>query len=242
MKLLIVEDKLSEYKSKDLIPTECLQCKSPFYKTKGLVLRILYGDLKNTNKGNFCTKECFYKSKTKKKEFNCANCNKLVFKTVERTKKSKNIFCSQSCSAVFNNKKRGYKSEKVELNKKCVCGILIKSNRKYCTIKCQAHEKTNKTFDKIESNNYFVKSNKQYKSYLIAKRGHRCEMCSFTEWGGKPILLILDHIDGNSDNFELENLRIICSNCDTLTPTYKNRNKGKGRFARRQRYRDGKSF
>ena len=58
----------------------------------------------------------------------------------------------------------------------------------------------------------------------------------------KPILLILDHINGNSDNCSLENLRLICSNCDTLTPTYKGRNKGNGRFIRRKKYAQGLSY
>jgi hypothetical protein len=67
-------------------------------------------------------------------------------------------------------------------------------------------------------------------------------MCNTIEWGGKPILLILDHVNGNSEDCSLGNLRLICSNCDTLTPTYKGRNKGKGRFSRMKRYKDGKSF
>jgi 5-methylcytosine-specific restriction endonuclease McrA len=54
--------------------------------------------------------------------------------------------------------------------------------------------------------------------------------------------LVLDHIDGNSDNWDLKNLRMICCNCDALTPTYKNRNRGNGRFLRRIRYREGKSY
>ena len=97
-------------------------------------------------------------------------------------------------------------------------------------------------FSDIENGVYTYKRNKPYKEYLISKHGHKCQMCSITEWGEKPTLLILDHIDGNSDNFGLDNLRVICSNCDTLTPTYKGRNKGKGRFARKQRYHADKSF
>jgi hypothetical protein len=85
-------------------------------------------------------------------------------------------------------------------------------------------------------------TNDTFKAYLINKNGHKCQMCSFSEWGGKPILLILDHINGNSDNCSLENLRLICSNCDTLTPTYKGRNKGNGRFIRRKKYAQGLSY
>jgi len=114
--------------------------------------------------------------------------------------------------------------------------------KRYCNASCRSKEVHNQKLLDIENGVYIVKSNKQYKSYLISKHGHKCQMCTLTEWGGKPILLILDHIDGNSDNFKLDNLRVICSNCDTLTSTYKGRNKGKGRFARKQRYHAGKSF
>ena len=69
--------------------------------------------------------------------------------------------------------------------------------------------------------------------------------------GFETTKLILDELGSNdesnydiviSDDCSLENLRLICSNCDTLTPTYKGRNKGNGRFSRRQRYQEGKSF
>jgi len=54
--------------------------------------------------------------------------------------------------------------------------------------------------------------------------------------------LILDHINGNSDDNVLLNLRVICNNCDALTDHYKGKNVGNGRAKRRQRYKDGKSY
>jgi len=58
----------------------------------------------------------------------------------------------------------------------------------------------------------------------------------------KPIPLVLDHIDGNSENWAIENLRLVCGNCDMLLPTYKSKNRGRGRAYRRDRYASGKSF
>lgn len=55
-----------------------------------------------------------------------------------------------------------------------------------------------------------------------------CSSCNLTEWVGRPIPLELDHIDGNSRNNLLTNLRLLCPNCHALTPTYRGKNKGKG--------------
>jgi len=52
----------------------------------------------------------------------------------------------------------------------------------------------------------------------------------------------LEHIDGNSENNMLENLKLLCPNCHSLTPTYKALNTGNGRAFRRERYKIGKSF
>lgn len=37
----------------------------------------------------------------------------------------------------------------------------------------------------------------------------------------------MDHIDGNSDNWFYNNLRLICRNCDGLLSTFAGRNVGK---------------
>ena len=61
----------------------------------------------------------------------------------------------------------------------------------------------------------------------------RCDVptCTFytqpTVWNGKPFKLILDHITGNArDNTPL-NLRFLCPTCNSQTPTYSGRNKGR---------------
>jgi hypothetical protein len=54
-----------------------------------------------------------------------------------------------------------------------------------------------------------------------------CSHCSGEIWLGNPMPLVLDHIDGNSDNNSIENLRLLCPNCHFLTPTFAGKNKGK---------------
>lgn len=53
---------------------------------------------------------------------------------------------------------------------------------------------------------------------------YKCSFCGITEWNGHVIPLELDHIDGNKNNNQLTNLRILCPNCHATTPTYKTKN------------------
>ncbi len=61
-----------------------------------------------------------------------------------------------------------------------------------------------------------------------------------TEWQGRELRLVL--VDGDATNNRRVNLRLVCPNCDSQLPTFKARNRGKGRAWRRQRYADGKSY
>jgi len=52
-----------------------------------------------------------------------------------------------------------------------------------------------------------------------------CSECKNTQWNKKEIPLELDHIDGNSSNHLLDNLRLLCPNCHAQTETYRGKNK-----------------
>ena len=54
---------------------------------------------------------------------------------------------------------------------------------------------------------------------------YKCSICLCGPiWQGTPMVLILDHINGIHNDNRLENLRFVCSNCDSQLPTYKARN------------------
>jgi hypothetical protein len=49
----------------------------------------------------------------------------------------------------------------------------------------------------------------------------RCRDCGLTnEWNGKPLILQLEHISGDSTDDRLENLCWLCPNCHSQTETY----------------------
>lgn len=85
-----------------------------------------------------------------------------------------------------------------------------------------------------------VSSRKHAKRYLIHTKGHKCSICEITEWMGKPVPLVCDHISGDSTDNRIENFRLVCCNCDAQLPTFKSKNRGNGRYYDRE-YRQKKS-
>lgn len=69
------------------------------------------------------------------------------------------------------------------------------------------------------------------KKYLRKKYGNKCCLCGWSEKNPKTgrVPLVADHVDGNWRNNTENNLRLLCPNCDSLTPTYAGLNRGNGR-------------
>lgn len=137
-----------------------------------------------------------------------------------RCSKSRNKYCSFKCYA--QDKKHNYFT-------KCLnCNSEIKS-KIYCSPGCYLEYGWKLKIEKAERTGLAPAHQSTAKILIIKMRGHVCSICSGREWCGKPIPLVLDHVNGRSSDWQLLNLRLVCGNCDMQLPTYKSKNKGNGR-------------
>src|SRR5262245_51517882 len=92
------------------------------------------------------------------------------------------------------------------------CGRPVKQKPNvYCSISCQMQFKRRV---KVEGG---TAGKRALRSYLIECREYRCEVCGLAEWMGKPIQLELDNKDGDLDNNQLDNIKLICLYCKVKT-------------------------
>lgn len=72
----------------------------------------------------------------------------------------------------------------------------------------------------IENSQYT--STKSLKKKLLKKNllKEKCYSCDIIEWFGKKLSLQLDHINGDRTDNRINNLRLLCPNCHSLTETF----------------------
>ena len=104
---------------------------------------------------------------------------------------------------------------------------------KYCSNTCQQSFQKKKRIDEWLTKGTFP-GKLSLREYLTETHGYKCSCCAISEWNNNPITLDVDHTDGNPYNDTPSNLRYLCPNCHSQTPTYKAKNKGSGREHRRK--------
>jgi hypothetical protein len=77
----------------------------------------------------------------------------------------------------------------------------------------------------IENSSYVTGTKLKKRLINEGVKKNICEICNLNSWMGKPLILELNHINGNNLDHRLENLQILCPNCHSQTSTHRGKNK-----------------
>lgn len=195
---------------------------------------------------------CFVIEVFMKKILNCSSCGVTFERKRFFPSKSGHYFCSPECQqkeqrvgGLLQVKHYGVSERYSSREDQCLyCGSDLvhgKNPKKYCNRECynkflakkkqDRHNKQiqswlNGTWDGAYSSGVLSKEVRQY----LRNEHTECQICGQPNvWNGKLLTLQIDHVDGDYLNNDPDNLKVLCPNCHTQTPTYGAKNKGNGR-------------
>lgn len=77
----------------------------------------------------------------------------------------------------------------------------------------------------LVANSSYPRGRVKERLFAEGLKERRCEICGQSElWQGRRMSLVLDHINGVSNDHRLENLQIVCPNCAATLDTHCGRN------------------
>ena len=114
-----------------------------------------------------------------------------------------------------------------------------RNNIRFCSRECYLAYHARENYERYLKDNsiaYGYQNMQRYKKFFLEEQDYKCAICGMTNtWNGKALVFILDHIDGNADNNNRNNLRLVCPNCDSQLDTYKSKNKNSARAKYRKK-------
>lgn len=83
----------------------------------------------------------------------------------------------------------------------------------------------------VSASTYTNRNNIKNRLFNSGLKKRKCEKCGQDEdWHGEHMSLILDHINGVNNDHRIENLRILCPNCNATLPTHCRGNNRKKKY------------
>jgi hypothetical protein len=104
----------------------------------------------------------------------------------------------------------------------------------FCSNVCQGNFIRAQWFETNKAAFYNGKltSRRSIKKFIGLRDGNNCAICHQQPvHNTKPLIMVLDHIDGKATNCSPSNFRLVCPNCESQLPTFRGRNRGNGRKA-----------
>lgn len=108
------------------------------------------------------------------------------------------------------------------------------SDGKFCSNKCCAEYRHKEKYKKIvDGDESIMRANyspSKFRDFILKEQDYKCAICGCgCEHNNKPLVFIIDHINGDASNNKRDNLRAICPNCDSQLETFKSKNKNGSR-------------
>lgn len=179
--------------------------------------------------------------------FACENCG-----TVHQGTYGSGRFCSSVCARGFSTKnKRAEINERVSQKLKGVRpnspavgrGFTQEAIQKGVEASLRSRQK--QRTKRVAELSFEELSYSEKRERILLEQNGKCVICSIDPvWNGKELKFQLDHINGDRENNERNNLRLICPNCHSQTDTFCSKNmsaEGKERH-RAQAKKNAKRF
>ena len=160
-------------------------------------------------------------------------------------------FCSRSCSAkhvaAISHQRLKERLDKTPREKCPSCEKILEFDnhhrvRKFCTPNCKSLFQ-----NKLKIESWLITGKipeytggksaclpgRYIRRFLLKEQNGLCAICQSPQIHyNQPLVFIMDHVDGDPTYNERLNLRMICPNCNSQTPTFTGRNKSRGRRSR----------
>lgn len=166
--------------------------------------------------------------------------------SITRAKKYCDKTCYYEASRKLNKTKTKDRGSRKHNRIKCATANCVNTISQYIEVNSKYCYECRKEQRRQEKLNYWLKTGDTgvktsssfpnlFRKYIQEDQNNLCAICQLpNSWNGKPLIFILDHIDGNAANNKRENVRLICHNCDSQLDTYKSKNKNSARTHRKQ--------